>query len=246
VLDDLGKVPNGASEAHYVLAENGSEYLMKGPSFVPDQPTVAANEWVAVKLAGMLGLPVLDHQILSMDGDLFFGSAWMQPPSFYPNIDEEKWERCENRSRIHEIAVFDTWLINQDRHSGNLIVRRVKRNEDRFVLLLNDHSHLLVSPLGPHKTDDLMMALDWPAARFISLPLIRQNVVEPSMFHNTIDQIEQLSETAIRGAVASTPSELLSPADQTIYGDFLMQRRGRLRALIQAQSSIFPNLKGSL
>ena len=246
VVDDYGKVPNGASEAHYVLAENGSEYIMKGPSFVPEQPTVAANEWIAVKLAALLSLPVLDHQILTMGGDLFFGSSWMQKPTFYPRIDEAKWKRCENRDRVHGIAVFDSWLINQDRHAANLIVRRIKRRADRFLLLLNDHSHLLVSPLGPEKIDRLMRRVDAPPDLFVSLPLIRENVVEPSEIHAVIDRIEGLSDADIRAVVESTPDQLLQASDQATYAEFLTQRRARLRGLMQAGSSIFPNLKGAL
>lgn len=246
VIDDLGKVPNGASEAHYVRAENGSEYIMKGPSLVPDQPTVAANEWIAVKLAGLLGLPVLDHQILSMGGDLFFGSAWMQKPTFYPWIDEGKWKRCENRDRIYGIAVFDCWLINQDRHAANLIVRRVRLRQERFLLLLNDHSHLLVSPLGPEKIGRLMSRVDAPPNLFVSLPLIRANVVDPAEIHAVIDQIEALSDADIQAVVESTPDQLLAAADRAIYSQFLIERRTRLRGLMQAGSSIFPNLKGAL
>lgn len=246
VVDDYGKVPKGASEAHYVLAENGDEYIMKGPSFVPEQPTVAANEWIAVKLAALLGLPVLDHQILSMGDDLFFGSSWMQQPSFYPRIDEAKWKRCENRDRIYGIAVFDSWLINQDRHNANLIVRRVRHREERFLLILNDHSHLLVSPLGPEKIDRLMSRVDAPPDLFVSLPLIRANVVDPAKIHAVIDQIEALSDRDIQAVVGSTPDQLLPPADQAVYAEFLTQRKARLRGMMQAGEAVFPNLKGAL
>lgn len=246
VIDDYGALPNGASNAHSVLAENGSEYIMKGPSFAPEQLTVAANEWVAARLAALLGLPVLDHQILTMEGELFFGSAWMPKPSFYPTIDEDKWRRCENRDRIHDIAVFDTWLINQDRHASNMIVRRVKLRQERFLLILNDHSHLLVSPLGPTRIDDLMARVDAPPDLFTTLPLIRENVVEPSLIRAVLDKIEGLPDSEIQAVVTSTPDELLAPADQSIYAEFLIQRRLKLRGIIRSRSAIFPNLKGAI
>lgn len=68
VVDDLGPVGKGAAHARVVIAENGEEYLIKGPSLVRDHPTVAANEWIAAELAAMLQMPVQDHVIAEMNG----------------------------------------------------------------------------------------------------------------------------------------------------------------------------------
>src|SRR3954469_24473067 len=75
VMDDLGCVGKGASLAHYVVTESGTEYIAKGPSFTPAHPTVGGNEWVAARLAERLTLPILDHRILSMGGELFSGAC---------------------------------------------------------------------------------------------------------------------------------------------------------------------------
>jgi hypothetical protein len=151
VIDDYGKVGEGATNARYVLAENGNEYLIKGPSLVAGHPTVAANEWIAARLADSLGLPVLDFRLVTMGGNLFFASTWMQRPSFSPAITEDLLVKCENKERIYDVVVFDAWLCNLDRHAHNLVVRKLERdvNSKRHWLLLNDHSHLLVSPLIP-------------------------------------------------------------------------------------------------
>ena len=37
VMDDYGPIGVGASLAHHVLAENGTEYIIKGPEFTPKQ-----------------------------------------------------------------------------------------------------------------------------------------------------------------------------------------------------------------
>ena len=64
VVDDFGPVGAGASQAHTVLAENGQEYIIKGPSLVPNHPHVAANEYVAARLGQSIGLPILDFTIV--------------------------------------------------------------------------------------------------------------------------------------------------------------------------------------
>lgn len=55
VLDDLGPLGQGASQARYVVAENGLEYIIKGAALTPDHPYVASNELVAAMLARTLG-----------------------------------------------------------------------------------------------------------------------------------------------------------------------------------------------
>src|SRR5207237_936275 len=56
----------------------------------------ACNELVAAGLADQLGLPVLDFRVLEMGGVLFFGSSWMQAPTFHPAITEDLFNRTQN------------------------------------------------------------------------------------------------------------------------------------------------------
>src|SRR5713226_7424324 len=155
VEDDLGPVGKGASGARYVSAENGTEYLIKGPSLKlkstghPEHPHVAANELIAAGLARLLGLPTLDSRIVEMRGQLFFASVWMPAGTFYDPITAELFNGCANRDRTYGLVVFDAWLCNTDRHGGNLLVRRAgipDNGGERLSLLLNDHSHCLVLP----------------------------------------------------------------------------------------------------
>ncbi|MGN6663023.1 MAG: HipA family kinase [Solirubrobacterales bacterium] len=244
VVDDYGPIGEGASQARSVLAENGEEYIIKGPSLVPEHPTVAANEWIAARLAETIGLPVLDHRFVTMGGEIFFASAWMQKPTFYPAIDANLFRRCENRDRVYGVVVFDTWFINQDRHGANLVVRNAKGGN--HLMILNDHSHLLVSPLGPHRTEELMGWVEAPPERFIRLPFVRDSIADPAEVRAVLDRIEALSDTQIRAAVNSTPTALLAVGEQGVYGDFLVERRACLREVIHSGSAAFPNLEGAI
>jgi hypothetical protein len=244
VVDDYGEVGKGASRAHTVLAENGEDYIIKGPSFVPEHPTVAANEWIAAQLADALGLPVLDYRIVTMGGSLFFASTWMQKPTFMPAIDAETFQKCENRQRAYGVVVFDCWLVNRDRHSENLIVR-TSRQGNR-LMILNDHSHLLVSPSEPTKMSELQGSVKAPPAPFVWLPFLRDAITDPSEIRQVLDQIDALSEDFIRSVVSGTPEQLLSTADQAIYADFLVERRACLREVMQTGSAVFPKLEGSI
>jgi hypothetical protein len=243
VKDDFGPIGKGASKARYVSAENGSEYVIKGPSLTPDHPTVAANEWIAASLASKMGLPILDHQIVTMGGNLFFASSYMPEGTWYPAIDRDLFERCENRDRAYDVVVFDAWLINLDRHSENLVVRHIARSA-RHLLVLNDHSHLLVSPIGPTTMEDLMGCLDQPPGRFVTLRFIRDSITDSARLSESLDRVEAPSDTDIRAIVASTPTELLSAHGQATYTEFLLERRLRLRGLFRSDVTAFPRPVG--
>lgn len=246
VFDDHGEIGKGASRAHHVSAENGAEFIIKGPSFTPEHPTVAANEWIAARLAEKLGLPILPFQLMTMRGELFFGSLWMPSgATWHDGISADLFARCENQNRVYDVIVLDTWLINPDRHHQNLIVRVLRGGQ--HTLLLNDHSHLLVSPSGPQKTEDLMDCLDHLPGRFVRLALIRDNIADTAHLSDSLDRAEGLSDADVRGIVESTPSEFLSGDARQSYAEFLVRRRLRLRELFKSDLAAFPRLaKGSL
>lgn len=245
VETDFGPVGQGASNARYVEATNGEEYLIKGPSLASNNPMVGANELIAVRLAGALGLPVLGHAIVQWNGEWFFASNWMDKSQFSPALDRDLFRKCVNRDCIYGAVVFDAWLINKDRHNENLIARRARNSTDHN-LLLNDHSHLLVSPLRPRQVSELPAQLDRPAASFVSLDFVRESIRSAPRLRDALTAIESLSDQDVAGIVDSTPDGLLSPTDKRSYADFLNGRRVRLRGVMQREPSPFPNLRGSI
>jgi hypothetical protein len=244
---DYGPVGRGASNARYVLATDESEYIIKGPSLAPDNPMVGANELIAVRLAPMLGLPVLGHAVIEWRGDWFFASNWMDKSLFHPALDAALFSECTNRDCVYAMAVFDAWLINKDRHNENLVARRPSRaNPPRHELLLNDHSHLLVSPSGPVAVSELEAQLDRPAGGFVWLDFVKRAIRSPARIRDALSVIENLQDADVEAVVNSTPDTLLSAADKRAYSGFLNQRRGRLRDVMHKEPSPFPNLKGSI
>jgi hypothetical protein len=247
IRTDFGEVGRGASNARYIEATDGNEYLIKGPSLAPDNPMVGANELIAVRLASKLGLPVLGHAVVERNGDWFFASNWMNKAQFSPALDRELFLNCENRDCIYGTVVFDAWLINKDRHNENLVARRVSRTgPPRHTLLLNDHSHLLASPLQPRLPSQLMGHVDNPAAHYVSLDFVRESIRGATQLSGALDAIEQLSDEEVAAVVDATPDELLNAVNKPLYADFLNQRRIRLRGVMQKELSPFPNLRGSI
>lgn len=244
VIDDYGPVGEGVSQAHYVLAENGSEYIIKGPSLVP-HPYVAANELIAVNLAELLGLPVLDHQIVEMNGKLFFGNQYMSQGSFYPHITEELFNRCDNRDRVYDLVVFDAWICNIDRHATNLVARSKRRQGiDQILMLLNDHSHCLMRP--GFIPSQLSGFLSTGILEYTRLPFVLTAIQNVLRLSEALDAVEAIPNDDIHAAVALTPSELLDPAECPTVVQFLLARRSTLRAAFRANRGVFSQLGGGL
>lgn len=242
VWDDYGAIGVGASRAHYVLAENGNEYIIKGPTFTPDHQYVAANELVAARIAGTLGLPVLDHAIIQMGGRFFFGGSWMQKPTFYPNTTSDLFLKCGNKDRIYDVLVFDVLVCNVDRHSGNLLVRRTKDN--RHLLLMNDHSHCLVLP--GESPSVLAGRVAAPCSPYLGPSYAREAITDPARLRQAIELLTSLEDDAILKMVQSMPDEFLSQSERTLYSTFLCNRRDRLGSLVSSSLTSFPRLKGSI
>ena len=243
VIDDYGEVGQGASRAHYVLAENGSEYIIKGPALTPEHTLVGANELIAARIAGALGLPVLDFCVVELNGKLYFGSSWMQKPTFYPHTTEDLLDRCDNKARVYDLVAFDVFVCNVDRHEGNLLVRRhsgVKK--ERHLLLLNDHSHCMVLP--NESASVLSGRIGDPPAGYVRLDFVKRAISDVKMFRAAIDRIAGLTDTDIVRIIQTTPDDLLPDKHRGMYSAFLRGRRSRLLDVIRTDVSIFPNLTG--
>lgn len=244
VVDDLGCVQQTASAPHYVRADNGQEYIAKGPLYTPGQPYVVVNEWVAAKLAEALGLPVLDSRILDLNGDILFGSSWMMADSFYPDINQDRFNRCENRDRVYGLVAFDAWVCNSDRHSQNLVVRCIgsKGSGERLLMLLNDHSHCLIPPGDTPAGLGARMSL--PVSSSVMLPFVRDAITDPSRLGDSLAKIEGLSSEYILTVVRTVPRAFLLPNEREAIVQFLLDRRARLRQLFEQERGHFPNLGG--
>ncbi len=247
VIRSYGYVGGGVSQAQYVLAENGQEYIVKGPSLAPHEPWVAVNELLSAMIGGALGLPMLDSLVVEMGGDLLFGSAWMQPGTFDPAVTPATLLQCENLDRIYDLVVFDAWLCNEDRHDQNLLVRRrpQRGSPDLLFMLLNDHSRCLLPPgLNP-----AMMAAHWLGTspdRYIRLDYVRGHVTDRDALGRAIDAVERMDEDLIRTLVRSLPDVWLTAAEGTHIADFLIARRDELRTVFNGSAREFPALQGAL
>lgn len=246
VTDDYGPVGSGVSGAHAVLAENGQEYIVKGPSFAPSHPHVAANEYVAFRLAQAIGLPTMDARIVELSGELLFAAAWMNTGTFHPYTTEDLFARCDNQDRTYDLVVFDSWIANTDRHAGNLLVREIRPRgaaNPRYHMLCNDHSHCLVPPRQSAVV--LAQQLDSPPAQHVQLAFVIEAITESALLGQALDRVANIPTETINAAFAEMPATFVpSPQDARLMQEYLLERRERLRSIFHTHRATFYRLDG--
>lgn len=125
-------------------------------------PHALACELVGTALADWLGLPTLDFALIEItpEDDIPLGPGRpAQPgPAFITRaVEGFTWggeavtlQRLQNPDAIAGLVVFDTWLLNCDRHRpgpqhrqnrDNVFVRRHAGPPSRYELLAMDHTH---------------------------------------------------------------------------------------------------------
>ena len=234
----------GTSNATHILADDGREYLIKGPSLSPGHQYGAVNEFVAASLARELGLPVLDFDVVEDEGDYFFGSSWMPSGTFSPAVTENAFLRCRNLEQVYELVSLDIWLCNIDRHDENLIVRETRGPGGIGVAwTVNDHDRCLIRP--GETPADLLGKVGWDSFRnFVRLSFVRDAIREAHRLSAALGRVEAVSDLFLLTVVGSLPPELL-PVDGRVHVEqFLRDRRDGLRNLVRIGRRFFGNLDG--
>lgn len=122
----------------------------------PEGEHALACDWVGTQLAKWFGLSTLDQAIVEVDefveirflnGNL----AELGPALVTRALRGDSWSgeprqltKLQNPDDISRLVVFDTWILNRDRHSANRQNRDnvfLSAEADRLELLAIDHTH---------------------------------------------------------------------------------------------------------
>lgn len=249
VLDELGPVEHSTSHACLVTAANGRDYIIKGPRLSADHnPSVAANELAAALLADRLLLPQLDYAVIAWEGALFFGREWIRRGSgyYYLFVTEDLLGGCANVHQIYDLAVFDTWLCNPDRHERNLFIHERPRPGGGGVertFLINDHSECLLRDAG--------LAANWAeraesgfSAMYVRLEFLKRKITRTARLGAAIRRVEDITDVDINSVVTTIPTEFFPNGGREGLTNFLTARRDELRSIFDAGRDLLPHLDG--
>lgn len=213
----LCRIPQGYADAQlayfkYPLNEN------MGP--------IAANEYIAAKLAEMLDLPINRTFFKEFEGKKGFltfatpgqPNMWRQFP--YKEDIEHTLNDFENLARL---ILFDIWILNTDRNPDNLMYTKIGRSK-KFDYFLIDHAHSLYGP-NPQPND----YNSYNFGSMIQIPELR-NLLQKgfTFFKEHIDDIKNVDNISIIDLLNTIPEEYLKAGEKNAIKDLLIHRRDQL------------------
>lgn len=112
--------------------EDGSQYAIKETEVDPRDASksiwTAHNEHFCYRLGQMVGIASPNHHIVELSADrLAFGSRWeggTQPNFWWDQIAAGTIARDDILPTLARVYVFDLFIHNTDRHTGNLLIRQ--------------------------------------------------------------------------------------------------------------------------
>ena len=249
------------------LKQTGTEVVEvmtnDGPGFVkflgnPEGPHVLAAEFVGTRLAGAMGLPILDWHVFQYDGIPEIrlpsgnlaqaGSAWStrKVEGFVWSGHPDDLNAISNPNDIAKLVLFDQWVLNCDRYRPvpklrqnlhNVFFSREDSEAGKFRLLAMDHTHIFTcgGELRPDmaRLDKVRDPLAYGLFPGFLKVLRREDAVA------AVAGMAAVDEAVIRTIVTEIPSDWeVSREVRGAMIDFLLQRRNWLAAGFV--TSIFP------
>ena len=235
VLFDHGPV-GGTAAAPHILETDDGEYVAKCDRWYPGEPPawIMANEYICAYFATILGLSLPRFALIEDEDGVYVGSKRL--PDAFPLKRSEELGTCQNRDDLHRLAVFDIWMHNTDRHTGNLLITG-RGLERRWWMI--DHSHCPLWPsfsleqLGTyHDRNGATLVQDW----------LSEHVTRTALLRQAIDQVQRVSFEEIEHVVARAPGALWTDEEQQRVAALINGRKTVLRMLVNDQAPVLPAL----
>lgn len=214
----LCKIPEGLADARvayfkYPLNEN------MGP--------IAANEFIAAKLAEKLDLPVnrtFFKEFEGKKGFLTYGTPG-QPNMWRQFPYKEDLERTINDfESLGKVIIFDIWILNTDRNPDNILYTKLGRNR-KFDYYLIDHAHSLY---GPSSQPADYNSFDF--GNMVQIPELRKLFDRGiDYFQEHIEAVKNIDDIFILDLLNTVPEDYLVAAQKNSIKDLLFQRRDTIQ-----------------
>jgi hypothetical protein len=197
---------------------------------------LVANELISYRLAKLLNLKVANVELTYIGGR--FGIISIKKRKrvcewefLNTNVHQDPFTYLVKPGQLFKTFIFDTWICNVDRHSGNLIVYPVG---GKYNFYLIDHGLSLGGAIQSRRVpwdDPYWDDISRYRPRFVRGLL--DCIYNYEQLRPYIEEIEALPPYVIEEAVNSVPSKILSVKQKQIFKNFLFHRQWNLRYMVR-------------
>jgi hypothetical protein len=240
----------GYTLPHLFECDDGYQYVVKFMSN-PQGIRGLAKELIAYRLGKMLDLPVVQGNVIYITKELIdrypilrknhvkpgphFGSLYIENAQ-YPS--RKAIRQCINVSKAAGMIVFDNWIQNTDRRSGNVLV--TKSSQPKFRMI--DHQGIFGG--SSWREENLLRYRHRVKPYWTSLYSLFVEFIDHknNPFLEEIERLEACSRSNISKAMLDIPEEWgIEEEEFEMLIDYLDRRRRLLREAILQLKPYFPN-----
>lgn len=225
-------VGSGVTGTHFVSMEG----VLKRDN--TDFAYTVANEYVAGRLAAALGIPVPPGTVVQLDDGsmgytmMKFGLKGDSPPP----CDVADFVAARPHLAAG-VVLFDSWVLNADRHSGNMAWYPAPKSAASFF----DHGHALFG--GVHAGEGLARINSHQMDSFLGHGKVIGELTTSEDLEYWIEAIQAIRDHVIKEACASLLGLGLTTKDERDrLQEILIVRRNALRAHVLASRAAFSSI----
>ncbi len=209
------------NEAKYVLAVDGSKWVMKQVAITGPNQLLA--EAISYQLAHLLRLPVPAGAVGGSGDTLAWFSACQPIVTHYSPSRLPMTSQQEDFGRI---AALDVWVINEDRHPGNILL---VSGDTSFTPSFIDFGNAMIGHPSDYvqRLEYVPRSADF-AGRTVAAELLWRGAQE------ALNAIDELDEADVRGIVAESCALVGMDPDAPRLTEAIFARRLVLRELTRS------------
>jgi hypothetical protein len=200
----------------------------------PESPHLVYNEFVALRLAQALRIPVADGVLtLAGDGYAYASLEVAMPGLDLPDMRTSDYAKVAARypSQAAAILAFDYWIGNRDR-GGNVKAAMIAQHMPLFRAF--DHQFALLDIDGDYGSSIKRLGSDDPIVKFHPF----SEAIAKEHLQPWLRRIECLSHEVITSCcVFAQPFRTVTPGTQTALSNALQVRARRLANIISTLRS---------
>lgn len=214
----------GSTNPQLMRGDDGRYYVVKRADN-PFGPRILVNEFLAARLARMIGLTTPDFAILRIPGaPPGFGSRFSPSRHVHDWLPRSAWGFVENPSDLIGAFAFDVWTANVDARQV-LFIRRPGQLPLRMTLIDNGHC------FGGKTWRLFNFSIHCPS----HLKFAYESVRAWSDLEPWLTRIESIDLAKIEYAISGIPVDWIDLSGSEPFAqlkDGLIQRAARIRAAI--------------